>query len=78
MESWNLIEMLVSMFSCAHGVLLADSFSNGRVIALDLVKKCISSLHIFCQHNLMDFIENFASEPIQSLIIQMISFSKLI
>ena len=40
LASWKFIGMLVSMNSEAHGVLLADSFSNGRVITLNLVKHC--------------------------------------
>jgi hypothetical protein len=39
LESWNFIEMLISMWMCAPGDSLVDLFCFVRVIALDLVKK---------------------------------------
>ena len=38
LESWNFKGMLVSMSCCAPGCLVADSSSNGGVMAPDLVK----------------------------------------
>jgi hypothetical protein len=40
LESWNFTVMLTSMCSCTPGYFRVDSFSNFRVIALDLEKFC--------------------------------------